>query len=134
MMKECEKFKEEGYCIEKMTKVPLIMNAYGLVISAQTDLGQKKFLLDTGFTTNVIRSSLLDRQLFQDEKPEEMFVTSKFLIGERDFGKQEFCPLDIAEAFDDLDGFLGMPFFQNHAVLLGFQNHLAYITQSRCKK
>ena len=85
-----------GYPIENMLKVPFEMTFSGVVLNIETDLGEKKFLVDTGTTGIVIRSSLCNAEECQKDFDElNYFTSSQFVIGGKNFGEMPLYLLDI---------------------------------------
>jgi hypothetical protein len=132
MVKNIRRFHEGGYSCENFLKVPLEKKENGLCIQVETDIGKKSFSLDTGSSENLLSASLFP------DKPNLLnpdwcftFTSSKLIIGDRDFGKEEFRIYDIK--LEGIDGALGMPFFKKYAIFLDFQNNVAYISPSRKK-
>ncbi len=132
VIKDIDRFHEDGYSIEKMVKIPYELNQ-GFVIEVETDFGKKKFLLDTGLAlNNVIRDSLVDEKFPTQVVDNWKLVTSsKFQFGDKDFGSENFFPFAISPIIEGIDGILGMSFFRKYAVLLDLQKKVAYICPSQ---
>ncbi|MBU6446295.1 MAG: hypothetical protein KGQ49_02725, partial [Verrucomicrobia bacterium] len=114
---------------DRFTQTPMHMTSDGVVIEVDTDIGAKRFLLDTGSTISVIRNiDIPEKIAFHNAMP--VYESSKFLIRGTDFGKQILYLLDISPDFKDSDGILGMNFFNEHAVFLDFTKNVVYIGRS----
>ena len=112
--------------IEDMLAVPFKMTTCGVVLRVKTDLGEKRFLLDSGFTKSVIRPpQCQDWECQQDEYGDKYFNNLQFLIGGKDFGSFPLYLLDITPEIE-VDGILGMSFLRHHAVYIDFRNRVIY--------
>ncbi len=132
MIKNIFRFHEGGYDLKKMVKIPMERKNGCLSIEVETDFGKRKLLLDTGTTLNLINPSVvLDKVENLPEPKSAFFSSSKFQIGDRDFGSEDFYLYPISPAFGQIDGILGMSFFRKYAVFLDLQNNVAYIAPSR---
>jgi hypothetical protein len=81
-------------------------------VSAETELGTRIFLLDTGANRDVARpggNPVLG-------KPGTLFEFKKFQLGGHDLGKHSF--LLVPYAAPDVDGVLGRDFFSKHVVCI----------------
>jgi hypothetical protein len=121
----CRNLKDierEGYKTTKLAAVPFKNTTDGIILEIETDLGLMKFVLDTGTTASAIRNT-------QKTPTEEMLVieTLKFSMNKIDFGPQKLYLLNISPEFEEIDGFLGMDFWNGHAVYLDFAKNIAYI-------
>lgn len=118
------------YSSEKFIKIPFILNKFGIIVSLNTELGIKTFILDTGANASLFRESQVDKQLAQEIRPGRWEYTTKTLkwndheLGESSFWLYEFCP-EIT-----FDGVLGIDFFKTHLVLIDFDHHLLYISNA----
>jgi hypothetical protein len=116
------------YSSKKFIKVPFISSKYGILVSLDTALGTKSFLLDTGANVSLLRESQIDKKLAQEIRPNRWEYTTNTLkwndyeLGKESFWLYEFCP-EIT-----FDGVLGIDFFKTHIVLIDFENHLLYIS------
>ncbi|MBU6384152.1 MAG: hypothetical protein KGR16_07575, partial [Verrucomicrobia bacterium] len=121
--------RKSDYQLDRFTQTPMHMTSDGVVIEVDTDIGAKRFLLDTGSTISVIRNiDIPEKIAFHNAMP--VYESSKFLIRGTDFGKQILYLLDISPDFKDSDGILGMNFFNEHAVFLDFTKNVVYIGRS----
>jgi hypothetical protein len=133
IIKDIALFQEDGYSIKNMLKIPYEWN-HGFVIELETDFGKEKFLLDTGFSCNVIKESLVGETTpVEIQGKLKMVTSSKFQIGGEDFGAEEFYSYSITPEMEGIDGILGMPFFKKYALFLDLKNDVAYIASSQEK-
>lgn len=122
------KLKKEGYDIDKYLKIPILKDLEGIIFTINTDLGKKKFFLDTGTSITLIRSSYIDDNLKHvEEHGMEVFSTNTFEIEGIDFGKQNLFLLDISSELNYFDGVLGMDFLKKHVCYIDFENGYLYI-------
>lgn len=129
-------FIEEKSDLEKLDidltfflPIPFEKTAYGIIIEIETDLGKRKFSVDTGSTENYFRKSLIfGRKLRQDPIRKTLFFTptERFKIGNIDYGPEELCSLEIAKEFP-IDGMLGMAFLMKHEVFIDYTNGVLYL-------
>ncbi len=129
----CGKLKDlekRGYKTEDLAVVPFKITLDGIVLEIETDMGKRKFVLDTGSTVSAIRWEPL-----QESNKERLGIpvieTSKFSMGKIDFGFRELYLLDISQAFDGMDGLLGMDFLKEHLIYLDFAKSTAYVGKSQ---
>ncbi len=114
-------------CLDGFIEVPLDLQKNGILISIETDLGMKKFLLDTGADTSVLKRSLIDPSQAEEFAPGKWSYTShKFMIGNQDFGDWDFVLFEFPEHLT-VDGILGIDFFRQYAVALDFENKTVFI-------
>jgi hypothetical protein len=109
------------FSLEGFTEVPIESNQPHIVISVETDLGIKKFLLDTGATISFLRFPPSDPQL-----KHQFFTSKKFNVNGTDFGATDFLFVELTPEAH-FDGALGRDFFNKHAVYLDFKNNRALI-------
>ncbi len=122
--------KRNNYQPDKFTQTPITLTSDGVVIDVETDIGVKKFLLDTGSTISAIRNThIQENSTIRNGMP--VYESSKFTIRGTDFGGQILYLLDISPDFKDSDGILGMDFLIEHAVYLDFSKNIAYIGKTR---
>ena len=124
--------KKDNYCLEKMVQVPFeVDHLQGYVLKVETDLGIKRFMLDTGATHNLIKPSILEDRPRENWFAEiQRYHSSKFILGDKDFGSTPFVVLEISPAFGNLDGILGMEFFKEYVIYLDFEKKIAHIGKS----
>jgi hypothetical protein len=96
--------------------VPFVMGKAGVTIAFETDLGIKKFLLDSAATLSLIRVS-----------SEETHLKSKLSISDTNFGPWEFTIMNFSSELDDIEGILGIDFFQRNIIGFDFETKTAYI-------
>lgn len=123
-----KRLKKAHELFKKWIKAPFTIDR-GILVIIETDLGPKRFMLDTGSTVTWIRSSSLSKdQLKVGDLGLPFFPNSKFVIGDHDFGAWNLYSLDIAPELDFIDGFLGMDFLKNHSTYIDFSKHLLSIS------
>lgn len=108
--------KETSYIFENFDQIPFTLDISGIILSIQTELGTKKFMLDTGSP----RSFLKDKQLAKENES-----SLQLKMGSRTW---EFHFFEFADVFS-CDGILGIDFFKKNILYLDFHNHIAYIKQ-----
>lgn len=127
--KNINELKKDGYAVEKFVNVPFITRG-GIVFNIDTDLGMKRFLLDTGCTASIMRSSNFTDQSLEELIPGsglQAFRSSKFVIGDRDFGKKKLMLLEMKNYLpDEIDGVLGMDFLSKVTVYIDWDKKLLY--------
>ena len=120
--------KDFGFSIENMIKVPFEITSLGIILSVQTDLGEKRFLLDSGFTRSVIKASQYeDRVCQEDDNGYKYFMTKRFTIANKDFGDFQLHLLDMGPEVNKLDGVLGMSFLRHHSIYIDFRKKVLFI-------
>lgn len=124
--------KNFGFSVENMVMVPFELASLGIILNIDTDLGEKRFLLDSGFTRSVIKTSeYQDRECQKDEKGDAYFISQQFVIEGKEFGNFKLYLLDMAPEMDKVDGVLGMSFMRHHAVYIDFREKTLYIGDSQ---
>lgn len=102
--------------------VPLIQDSaidWGLVSRADTDLGERLFVWDTGSPGMVMRKSALAAA--ESKAPENVTLVRMQMNG-HDFGPLTFKVWDFP-APEGLAGFIGYNFFASHVVCVDFPGH-----------
>lgn len=132
----CSKLKDierEGYDINTLTAVPFKSTDDGITLEIVTDIGKRKFALDSGTTVTVLRSENLNKTPIKHSNGMQFIETFRFAIGGMDLGFREIYLLDMSQEFNQIDGLLGMDFLKDHLVYLDFENQIAYIGKSQKK-
>lgn len=125
---QLNELKKSGYNVNTWLKVPFKLDPKGMVLEIDTDLGKKRFMLDTGLTVTLLRSSnVQNHNELEQHFGMPIFPTSKFIIEGKDFGKMNLHLREITPELDILDGILGMDFFSKHQIYLDFHKKMAYI-------
>ena len=110
--------QEEIFFPEHFTKMPLEPTKSGFVLIAQTEIGPKRLLLDTGSSHSIYRD-------FQAKSRTPILLTVN--VEGHDLGKWEFIPFPFASEFSECDGILGIEFFQAHEVCLDAEGKSLYV-------
>ena len=113
--------KEQIFAPEDFIKAPLELSKCGPILSIQTELGPKKFLLDTGSSHSVYRES----DLQSGNKISLTMVLDSYNIENWDF-----WPYPITSNLE-IDGVLGIDFFKTHVVCFDFQGKNIYIHKTK---
>ena len=94
--------------------LPFAVDHSGPVISLETNLGEKKFLLDTGATHSIINAT------------EDSSLNLK--VNDTTFGSWYFFYAQFSpKVASEFDGVLGVDFFKKHAICFDFQQGIVYI-------
>lgn len=91
-----------------LLSIPFTRHQDGILISVQTDMGEKNLILDTGCNFTFIRGPAA-------------LLTSKFCLGGHDFGARSITPLAIDPSYS-YDGFLGMDFLVQYPIFIDYIN------------
>ncbi len=122
------RLKKEGNPIETMVCVPFRLTRAGLVLSIETDLGTKNFMLDTGSTLTLVRSSLINHLNLQEkEEGLQAFSSSQFKMGGHDFGSQDLYCFNLADELTEVDGVLGMDFMRTRQLYIDYPKQIIYV-------
>ncbi|MBI5272667.1 MAG: hypothetical protein HY861_01630 [Chlamydiia bacterium] len=101
-------------------KTSLELSSCGPVLSMQTNLGTRKFLLDTGSSHSLYRESAIQ---LQDS------IVLSIAVDEQDLGFWSFLSYPIASNLsNEFDGVLGIDFFKMHRICLDFEGKAAYLS------
>jgi len=115
--------KEITFNPANFIKIPLEISRCGPVLSIQTNIGTRKFLLDTGASHYLYRESAI--------QPEDSIVLS-MAVDEQDLGCWTFFSYPItSDLSNEFDGVLGIDFFKTHKICLDFQEKTAYIQRTK---
>jgi len=117
--------------LQKLTPIPFELHSQGILISLATDLGVKRFLLDTGCTTSIIKTALVKEELAEERGlPLKGFTSSTLSYGEMELGPWSFWLYEICPQLV-LDGILGIDFFRSYLVLIDFEHSVVYLGESK---
>ncbi len=111
--------------------VPFTLGKAGAILIFETDLGKKRLLLDAGSTLSAIRLTDEEKVIHKNNGNAREFTTNMLGINDLDFGLWKFYVIDIAQEVDDIDGLLGIEFFNKNMIGLDFPNGIAYIQSPR---
>ncbi len=125
--------KKRGHPVDRLTRVPFTTTSLGVTLHISTDLGIKKFVIDTGATVNIIRSSLIpdSAACLKNEHGLPYYVSSQLIIGGKEFGPINLYLIEISDELDDIDGILGIDFLEKQMLFLDFSNKVVYIGDGR---
>lgn len=126
-IQEEKDFHAVGLNLENYTKIPFELQNFGMVIDAQSDLGNLKLLIDTGATVSLLNTNWIpEEELEQDLYKNPIFRSSIFVLERQDFGNTSFYPFDISEKLGGFNAVLGMDFLKKHPFYIDFQNRNIY--------
>jgi len=117
------KLDGEGYPVKKWCRVPLLSTKHGIYLDVRTEIGLKRFVLDTGATHSIVRSSEVEEEAGEEIKS---FSFQKFEIGGRDFRNKTLLQFPMSPKLSDCNGIIGMDFLHDYAFYLDFKNEFAY--------
>lgn len=120
--------REEGYDLDEMIRVPL-NKSVDASVWVDTDLGVKKFIIDTGFTRNTLkRDDGEKRRPSKNIHDSPKITMTKFMMSNHDFGPLPFHLLDFV--FTRFDGIIGMEFLKDHAIYVDYDEGFVYIQKT----
>ena len=124
---DMQRLKEEGYNLDQFAKGILIESQGIYTIEVDTDIGKKRFILDTGATCTIIKDNLAENKTCEVKAIGlKAFSSAKFSIFDKDFGPKDIFPLNIAPTLKS-DGVLGMDFLKDHVIYIDYANELLYM-------
>jgi hypothetical protein len=126
-MVACNQLKDIPYKTLKLVALPFKNTSNGFVLTAETDMGQRAFMLDTGATVSVFKPEAVKEHLVKQQNGMQCIVTSKFIMNGVNLGPRNLYLLEMDEAFKEIDGILGMDFLKEYWVYLDFAKEMAYI-------
>jgi len=95
------------------------------VTEAQTDFGPVILWWDTGTPLSALRKSVTREA--RSQSTEDTATTTRFTLGDRDFGPWQFGVWDMS--LPGFDGFIGYDFFAKHVVCIDFPGSRVVIPQ-----
>ncbi|MCC6127722.1 MAG: hypothetical protein IT584_00770 [Chlamydiae bacterium] len=120
--------------LQRVTPVPFELHSQGILLSLSTDLGVKRFLLDTGSTGSMMKTSLVKEELMEERgRPLKGYVTSTLSYGKTELGPWSFWLYEICPELV-LDGILGIDFFCSYLVLIDFEHSVVYLGKSEAPR
>ena len=124
-----KKLKKSGYDLTNFEKIPFELIPKGILMLVDTDLGRMKLVLDTGCTFSMLHGFLSPQNIEEDAYSYGFptFKSTHFTMNGIDFGSQTFYFIDMTEALNDIDGFLGMDFIKKHVMYIDFLRKILYI-------
>lgn len=123
-----EHLRKEGYLLENFIEVPFEGAHHRVIILADTSVGQKRFLLDTGASHSFIKPTFMTEDGRTAMYDHIVTITlPDLVIGGSNFGKIDLYAYDFSEKFAEFDGVLGMDFCRKHVIYLDFNEKKAFI-------
>jgi hypothetical protein len=107
---------ERAHKFKNFISYPFELTDIGIIFVVETDLGLKRFVLDSDSSFSVIKSDA-----------RSTWTTHQLIIGNQDYGKWKFWPLEFGDVLKDVDGILGVDFFRQYAIDIDFENRVAYV-------
>lgn len=122
--------KEQGYLIENVAEVPLLLERGLVEFIGEGPEGPLRCTLDTGCTLNLMNTDIEEEKVAEALwNPEFVLYLPSLKIGEVDFGPQRFQKFPIKLPIR-IEATLGMEFFKDHLVFVNFTNKTIYFTKS----
>lgn len=109
--------------ISHFVKASFFHETLGVILPIETDLGTKRFLLDTGTTYSCLKKT--------SKTEKEILHTQKFSLGNTNYGPCSLVVIDISDEVGDCDGILGIDFLRRHTFYLDFETSTAYFQPPR---
>lgn len=125
ILRDFDDLRKEKYSKKDFQEIPFRLTRWGAVFNIETDLGIKRFFINTSAPFSAIRKLQYE---------EEKIITAKFKIGKIDLGNTYLNPIDIDQALDDIDGYLGIDFLKNNILYLDYKKSKAWICPEKFQK
>ena len=113
------------YAVERWPSVGLSSNSDGVMARVNLDGADRLMVWDTGASHCVLKSGLEGGAPVRDLSGHPFAGLKSMIIGDHDFGAQDFALLDFKQP--KADGFIGYSFFAKHAVYVDFEQRLLAI-------
>jgi hypothetical protein len=123
--------KVEYFSVFDYVDVPFEIKEMGIVFDIDTNVGTKKFMLDTGANVSCMRESLVQKKYAKEFEPGKWMFLSKIEIGGVHLGNYPLFLYDFTPLFE-VDGILSVHFFERNGIYLDFQNKRALIGPAKC--
>lgn len=132
MVDDLDQLKKEvkDFPFSDSIEVPFEIEKRGIVLSVETNVGVKKFMLDTGACVSCLRECLVPKGAGKEFEPGKRMLLSDVKIGGKDFGRYSFFLYEFSPLID-VDGILGLQFFERNSIYLDFQNKKAMIAPAK---
>lgn len=129
---DLDQLKKEvkGFSFSDAVEVPFEIEKRGIVLVVETKVGVKKFMLDTGACVSCLRECLVPKGAGKEFEPGKRMLLSDIRIGGKDFGSYSFFLYNFSSMID-VDGILGLQFFERNSIYLDFQNKKALIAPAK---
>jgi len=124
-LKKLEK-RSKYFSLLDHVEIPFEVEETGIVLSVDTSIGIRRLMLDTGACVSCLRESLVQKNDSKEFEPGKRMLFSNIKIGGVDFGLYSFFLYNFSPMID-VDGVLGLQFFERNGIYLDFQNKKAYI-------
>lgn len=122
LAKDLNALREENvFFPEEFVKAPLELSECGIMIVMQTELGLKKFALDTGASYSVFRE-------IGEQLKDSVILTMN--VSGQNLGRWEFILFPLSSEHCKFDGILGVDFFKRHKICCDFERKILYIRKS----
>lgn len=132
--------QKEGYYLRDMVEIPSEFKKQGIFVPIETDLGVKKFLIDTGSSHCFIHSPEVERILLRNGigvlcSKMRRYKTLKFVMGSLDLGQRDLyfykLPRKTSPPYvERIEAVLGMDFLQHILLAIDFVNSKVYMGAS----
>ncbi len=121
--------RKEGYLLENLIEVPFEGVNHRIIFLADTSVGQKRFLLDTGASHSFIKPTFMTEEERTALRDHILTITlPELVIGGLNFGEIDLFAYDFSDKFAEFDGVLGMDFCRKHVIYLDFNEKKALIS------
>ena len=92
-------------------KIPVdYLDHVGIICEVQTEKGLKKFLIDTGSPSTVVKG-----------EPNKKEILNTFVIGSKNYGPIQAVSIPMT-LFKDFDGIIGMDLLYDKSLYIDFEN------------
>jgi len=112
--------------INSWKKIQFERKKLGIFLVIVTDVGEARFLLDTGAPCTIIDQSFLYDVEESPAQTEIEYTSAKFELGGFDFGQQKILGIKWTKISDE-QGILGMDFLKKHVIYIDYPNKVLYI-------
>lgn len=117
--------------LRTFTPIPFELHPQGIHLSLSTDLGIKRFILDTGASLSVMKIGLVQEELREETgHPLKKYTTSTLSFQEKELGPWSFRLHELCSEMVS-DGILGIDFFLAHRVVIDFAHSMVYVSSEK---
>lgn len=121
------KLKKLGYDLENFVKVPFEFKNSKILINVKSEIGFRKFLIDTGSTLTILRKYPCFTNISKEKYGIKMINVPNFILGSENFAMQELFLLNLSALPREVDGVLGVDFLKKHTSYIDFKNKILYL-------